>query len=62
MPSGHTTTVRHLRELIAALDWRLPQVQRIGEAKIAEDAALLKTAALRRIVELEIEMAARGIE
>lgn len=57
MSSTHTTTVRHLRELIAALDWRLPQVERTGEAKIALDAQRLKAAAMRRIAELELEMA-----
>jgi len=45
--------VRELRELIAALDRRLPQVQRAGEASIAHDAALLKAQALKRIAELE---------
>lgn len=45
--------VRDLRELIAALDSRLPQVHRPGEASIARDAADLKARALRRIAELE---------
>ena len=57
-PTLTTTTIRHLRELIAALDWRLPQVQRIGEAKIAQDAALLKAAALARIAELQLTLEA----
>jgi hypothetical protein len=47
------TAVRELLELIAALDRRLPQVQRAGEASIARDAAALKTRALRRIDELQ---------
>jgi len=47
--------VRELQELIAALDRRLPQVQRAGEASIARDAAALKARALRRIEELERE-------
>lgn len=55
-PTLTITTIRHLRELIAALAWRLPQVQRIGEARIAHDAALLKAAALARIAELELTM------
>jgi hypothetical protein len=57
MPPKHEQTLRHLRELIAALDWRVPQVQRLGEAEIAREAAKLKAAALLRIAELEREMA-----
>ena len=45
--------IRQLNELIAALDRRVPQVQRAGEAKIARDAAALKARALKRIEELE---------
>ena len=47
--------VRDLRELIAALDRRVPQVQRSGEAAIARDAAGLRARALKRIEELERE-------
>ena len=47
--------VRELLELIAALDRRVPQVQRAGEASIAREAAALKTRALKRIAELERE-------
>lgn len=47
--------VRELMELIAALDRRMPQVQRAGEASIARDAAALKARALKRIDELERE-------
>ena len=50
-----SSVVRELQELIAALDRRLPQVQRAGEASIARDAAALKARALRRIEELERE-------
>jgi hypothetical protein len=49
--------VRELLELIAALDRRVPQVQRAGEASIAREAAALKARALRRIEELEREPA-----
>ncbi len=49
--------VRELLELIAALDRRVPQVQRAGEASIARDAAMLKARALKRIEELEREAA-----
>ena len=49
------TVVRELLELIAALDRRVPQVQRAGEASIARDAAALKARALQRIEELQRE-------
>ena len=44
-----SSAVRELLELIAALDRRVPQVQRAGEASIARDAAALKGRALKRI-------------
>ncbi len=52
--------VRELLELIAALDRRVPQVGRAGEAAIARDAAALKAHALRRIEELEREQRSDG--
>lgn len=61
--AGHTmdigTRVRIVRELhdIAALDRRVPQVQRVGEVAIAKAAAWLK-AALKRIDALEGEACA----
>jgi hypothetical protein len=45
--------VRDLLELIAALDRRVPQVQRAGEASIARDAAALRARALKRVEEIE---------
>jgi hypothetical protein len=45
--------IRDLHELIAALDRRVPQVERAGEASIARDAEALKVKALKRIAELE---------
>jgi hypothetical protein len=45
--------LRELRELIAALDRRVPQVQRAGEIAIARDAASLRAQAVKRIEELE---------
>ncbi len=54
------TVVRDLQELIAALDRRVPQVQRAGEASIARDAAALKSRALKRISELERELQRRA--
>lgn len=50
-----TSAVRELLELIAAIDRRVPQIQRAGEASIARDAARLKARALERIKELERE-------
>ena len=32
--------IRHLRELIAALDRRVPKIERVGEASIATTASL----------------------
>jgi len=45
--------VRELVELIAALDKRVPHVERAGEIEIARDAAALKARALKRIAQLE---------
>jgi hypothetical protein len=52
------TTIRELRELIVALDRRVPQVERVGELEIARAATGLRIEAVRRIEELEREMAA----
>lgn len=51
--SDDARTLELLRELIAALDRRLPQIERAGEAAIAADAAQLKALAAARIAELE---------
>jgi hypothetical protein len=45
-------TVARLRELIAALDRRLPQTARPGEPRIARDSAALRHEALERLAEL----------
>jgi hypothetical protein len=50
----HSQLIRELQELITALDRRLPQLSRAGEASIARDAAALKAGALKRIAELEV--------
>ena len=55
MAVARTQLVRELRELIAALDRRVPHVERAGEAAIAHDAALLKAKALKRIAELSAD-------
>jgi hypothetical protein len=41
-----------LHELIAAIDRRLPQIARAGEAAIADDAAKLRARAAERIAEI----------
>lgn len=51
--------IPELRELIAALDRRVPQMARAGEASIARDAATLRLKALKRIAELEAAEPAR---
>ena len=51
--TSSTQLVRDLRELLSALERRLPQVHRADEASIARDAAALKARALSRLEELE---------
>lgn len=48
-----TRAVRHLRELIAAIDRRVPHSERRGETAIARDAAVLRREASDRIARLE---------
>jgi hypothetical protein len=55
-----TRTVRDLEELIAALDRRLPRVERDGEASIARAAAKLRNAARARVAELERTLAGKS--
>ena len=43
---------RELQELIAALDRRVPRVERAGEESIARDAAALRDKAVRRLAEI----------
>jgi hypothetical protein len=45
--------VRDLQDLMAALDRRMPQIERLGERDIAHDAAMLKDKARRRLEELK---------
>ena len=47
-----TEQVRHLRELIDALDRRVPRTERSGEVDIARDAADLRARALKRLAAL----------
>jgi hypothetical protein len=58
--STRTESVRRLRELIAALGRRVPQVQRVGEIAIAQAAAALRSEALNRIEELERDSPSGG--
>jgi len=44
--------VQELRELIEALDRRVPRVERAGESAIARDAAVLRATAVSRLHEL----------
>jgi hypothetical protein len=57
---NRTQVIHELRELIDALDRRVPHVERAGEASIARDAAALKAAALKRIAELEHQDSSRS--
>jgi len=50
-------TVRDLRELVEALDRRVPQVQRGGELLIANAAMTLRGKAIERIAEIERQIA-----
>jgi hypothetical protein len=43
---------RELEELIAAIDRRVPRLDRAGEAAIARDAAALRAKAVERLAEL----------
>jgi len=47
------TLLRALRELIAALDRRVPNADRAGESSIVRDSDALKARAMQRIGELE---------
>ena len=54
--SDRTRKLRHLHELIAALDRRVPQVERLGEIDIADQGRALREKALQRIAELEASL------
>jgi hypothetical protein len=53
--------VQDLRELIAAIDRRMPRLEREGESAIARDAQGLRHVALKRIAELEQVRSAAAI-
>jgi hypothetical protein len=59
MPARSEQSVRQdLLELVAALDRRVPRLEREGERDIARDAQELRRAALKRIAELERSVSA----
>jgi hypothetical protein len=51
---GRERLIAQLRELIRALDSRVPQLERDGERQIADEAAALKRKAAERLAELEV--------
>ena len=55
------TLVQDLRELVAALDRRVPHLERAGERAIGREAQGLRRAALKRIAELERSPSAQPI-
>jgi hypothetical protein len=57
--SSRDRVVATLTELIDALDRRVPHVERVGEIRIAHEAAALKKEALTRIEELTRTASAR---
>ncbi len=59
MAVARSELARELEELVAALDRRVPRVERAGEGAIARDAAALREKALTRLTELEDEASAR---
>ena len=52
MVTGEPERARELEDLIAALDRRVPRVERAGEAAIARDAATLRERAVDRLTKL----------
>ena len=59
-PAARFAVLDDLRELVAALERRVPRLEREGEREIARDAEALKADALRRITTLEQEPAGRS--
>ena len=54
--SDRTRKLRHLQELIAALDRRVPHVERLGEIELARQGNALSENAFKRIAELEASL------
>jgi hypothetical protein len=57
--SDSDLVVRALRELVEALDRRVPHVERLGETRIALDALALRTEAVKRIEALTAALSDR---
>jgi len=55
VPISERSVLEDLRELVAALDRRVPHLDRKGERDIARDAAALREEAMNRIREIENE-------
>ena len=53
--ASERSVLEDLRELVAALDRRVPHLDRKGEHDIARDAASLRAEAMNRIREIENE-------
>jgi hypothetical protein len=62
MAVTNSELARELRELIAALDRRVPRVEQAGEAAIARDAATLREKAMKRLAELAEVGASAGVD
>ena len=58
MAVGPVDLAHELDELVAALDRRVPRVERAGEASIAREAAALREKAVKRLAELAPERVA----
>ena len=50
---GHERLIAQLRELVDALDRRVPHLEREGEMRIADEAAALRQKALDRMEQLQ---------
>jgi hypothetical protein len=50
---GHERLIEQLRELVAALDSRVPHFEREGEIRIADEAAALRQKAIDRLAQLQ---------
>ena len=50
---GQERLIEQLRELVAALDSRVPHLEREGEIRIADEAAALRQKAIDRLAQLQ---------